>query len=392
MNYRGEPINIAIVGCGIAGTTTAFLCAERGHQVSLFEQSEECRPIGAGIMIQASGQRVLQRIGLLDELAATSQRLEGMTAELSSGRTLVKLDFQRFHPDAHSLGVHRGRLFQLLLSRCLRSGVKLFNGFRATEFDSTRGELNSTGGEAQGSFDLLVVADGSRSELRKSLGFAAKVTEYSHGALWTTGPCDFKPNRLYQLVEGTQRLVGLLPIGPGECSYFWGLPVADWPALAASDFNRWRSKAIEFCPPSASILGSMQSFADLTFGSYRSVAMRVPFRENVVFIGDASHATSPHLGQGANLALEDAETLADCLSDSAKIGDALWKFHQRRARKIRFYRQLTAILSPFFQSHSVWRSMARNAALPLMPHLPLIGRQMLYTLSGLKKGWLDWTQ
>lgn len=342
-------------------------------------------------MIQSSGQRVLQRIGMLDELAATSQRLEGMTAELPNGRTLVKLDFPRLHPEAYALGVHRGRLFQLLLSRCHRAGVTLYNGFRATEFDSIRGELKSSQGETRGRFDLLVVADGSRSELRKSLGFAAKVTEYSHGALWTTGPCDFKANWLYQRVDGTQRLVGLLPIGPRECSYFWGLPVADWPTILQSDFERWRSRAIEFCPPSASILNPLRSFADLTFGSYRSVALRVPFRENVVFIGDASHATSPHLGQGANLALEDAEALASLLFGSTSIGNALQMFYHQRARKIRFYRQLTAILSPFFQSHSVWRGCIRDATLPLMPRLPLVGRQMLYTLSGLKEGWFDWS-
>jgi 2-polyprenyl-6-methoxyphenol hydroxylase-like FAD-dependent oxidoreductase len=381
-------MKIAIVGCGIAGTTVAFLLAEQGHEVTLFEQASECRPVGAGIMIQASGQDVLQSLGLLEPLAATSQRLHGMTAELASGRTLVRLDFRKLRPDAHALGVHRGTLFQMLLDRCRRSGVAIRTGFRAVEFDAPRGELRSADGETHGQVELLILADGSRSELRKSLGMTARVTEYSHGALWTTGPCNFQPDRLYQLVDGTQRLVGLLPIGPGRCSYFWGLSVADWPKLAASSFDRWRDEALRFCPPSEPILSSLQGFSDLTFGSYRSVAVRVPYRKNVILIGDASHATSPHLGQGANLALEDAACLAECLASTQETGRACELFHQLRARKVRFYRQLTAILSPFFQSHSIWRGSVRNLALPLMPHLPFVGQQMLYTLSGHKRGWL----
>ena len=381
-------MKIAIVGCGIAGTTVAFLFAEQGHEVTLFEQAPECRPVGAGIMIQASGQQVLAGLGLLEPLAAISQRLRGMTAELASGRTLVRLDFQKLRPDAHALGVHRGTLFQMLLDRCRRSGVSIQTGFRATDFDSQRGELRSADGRTTGNIHLLILADGSRSELRKSLGISVRVTEYSHGALWTTGPCDFQPDRLYQLVDGTQRLVGLLPIGPGRCSYFWGLSVADWPKLAAAGFERWRDEALRFCPPSEPILSSLRSFEDLTFGSYRSVAVRVPYRDNVILIGDSSHATSPHLGQGANLALEDAVCLAECLSSTHETRRACELFHQRRARKIRFYRQLTAILSPFFQSNSVWRSSVRDSTLPWMPYLPFVGRQMLYTLSGQKRGWL----
>jgi 2-polyprenyl-6-methoxyphenol hydroxylase-like FAD-dependent oxidoreductase len=105
-------------------------------------------------------------------------------------------------------------------------------------------------------------------------------------------------------------------------------------------------------------------------------------------IGDAAHATSPHLGQGANLALEDAECLAQCLAHTSDINLAFAKFHRIRSRKTRFYRQLTAVLSPFFQSDSTWRSPLRNLVLPMMPSFPVVGRQMLHTLSGQKRGWL----
>ncbi len=378
---------IAVTGCGIAGSTVAYLLAQRGHRVTVLEQAETCRPIGAGIMIQTSGQQVLQRMGLLEGLLPLSARLDGMTADLVSGRRLIRLDFQRLNSKCYALGVHRGTLFDLLLNCCRESGVEIVNGFRAIRFDSHQGRICSSDGRSFGEFDFLIVADGSRSELRNSLGISASITEYAHGALWATGPCDYQPDRLFQVVDGTHRLIGLLPIGRGASSYFWGLPNASWPTLATADFNQWREQAIELCPPSASLLKQLSGFGDFTFGTFRSVAMHVAFGERFVFIGDAAHAMSPHLGQGANLALEDAECLVDCLENSTDPATAFRAFHRIRRKRIRFYRQLTALLTPFFQSDGSWRAPLRDLALPWMPYLPWIGSQMLYTLSGTKRGW-----
>jgi 2-polyprenyl-6-methoxyphenol hydroxylase-like FAD-dependent oxidoreductase len=365
------------------------LLAEQGHQVTVFEQAQECQPVGAGIMIQTNGQQVLQRLGLLEALLPLSARLDGMTAELTNGRTLVRLDFNRLDSDMCALGVHRGTLFQLLLDRCRSAGVELHTGFRAVRFAEDRGKLVSAEGESVGGFDGLIVADGARSALRHSLGLKTRVIEYSHGALWATGPCDYQPGRLHQIVDGTQRLVGLLPIGRGQSSYFWGLPVRSWPTLARSNFDQWRDDAIAICPHSESILSKFGRFGDLTFGTYRSVEMKVNHTDKVILLGDSAHATSPHLGQGANLALEDAECFAQCLSRNQDLLMAFQEFQRIRYRKTRFYRQLTAILSPFFQSDCQWRGHLRNLALPWMPHIPLIGSQMLRTLSGMKRGWLD---
>ena len=62
-------MRIAIAGAGITGTTVGFLLAEQGHEVTIFEQAKVCQPVGAGIMLQNSGQQVLDRLGLLADLA-----------------------------------------------------------------------------------------------------------------------------------------------------------------------------------------------------------------------------------------------------------------------------------------------------------------------------------
>lgn len=338
-------MNIAVSGCGIAGTAVASLLCENKHDVTIFEQAESCQPIGAGIMLQSSGQEVLGRMGLLEGLASVSQKLSGMTAMLASGRTLVNLEFAKFDNQVYALGVHRSRLFETLLQRCKDFGVGIKTDCQVTGFDSSSNTLTTKSQSGTVSqhvgFDFVIAADGSRSTLREASNIPTRVTEYEYAALWHTGKSEFQPSALYQVVDGTDRLLGLLPIGGGESSFFWGLPKQAWESLKNSNLQQWKAEAEQLCPQASSILNTIDDFESLTFGTYRNVAMKRWHADGVVFIGDAAHATSPHLGQGVNLALEDALVFSESLQSTNDFENACRRYNQLRARKLRFYRQLT---------------------------------------------------
>jgi 2-polyprenyl-6-methoxyphenol hydroxylase-like FAD-dependent oxidoreductase len=110
--------------------------------------------------------------------------------------------------------------------------------------------------------------------------------------------------------------------------------------------------------------------------------------ERVVLVGDAAHAMSPHLGQGANLALVDSECLARHLS-THKIPDALAAYANERRSQTRFFATLSLLLSPFFQSNSAVLALGRDIGLPLLCAVPWIRRQMELSAAGLKRGFLD---
>ncbi len=391
-------MRIAISGCGITGTTAAFFLSRAGHDVTIFEQAPHCGPIGAGILLQPSGQDVLKRMGLLDAIASASQRLDGMTAMLTSGKRLVQLRYNVLSENLFAYGVHRGRLFEQLFEACQSAGAKIVNNARVVRVTKSKSAPRSKVcvktqmpemGDAAGEFDFVISADGSRSELRTKSPIRRKIIDYDYAALWITGQSDFQPDELYQVVEGTSKLIGLLPIGLGECSYFWGLPAGEHESLMKSDFGAWREEAIRLSPQSKSILDAEESFDRFTFARYRHVIMKDYFHDRTVFLGDAAHATSPHLGQGVNLGLEDAECFANCLSETNDFDLACQLFDKLRRRKIRYYQQLTRILSPFFQSKGHAKGIVRNLFLPWFPVLPFVKKQMLKTLCGTKKGWLN---
>ncbi|MEE2641558.1 MAG: NAD(P)/FAD-dependent oxidoreductase [Planctomycetota bacterium] len=395
-------MEIAIAGCGITGTAAACLLAREGHRVTLYERSSVCGPIGAGLMLQPSGQQVLADIGLLEQVEACSTKLKGMTARQISGKPLVRLRYEHLKAGLHGLGVHRGRLFQLLYDSCQQAGAEVktgrqVRGYRASsvpvEKKTTLLLETENGIEEDGEFDFIIAADGSHSALRDQLanetGQTPGIIDYDHAALWMTSQSDYQSDELLQVVDGTQKLLGLLPIGGNECSFFWGLKADAFEQLQPADFEPWKQEVIQTCPAAAALLKDKTGFEEFTFARYRHVRVKRCFDQQVILLGDAAHATSPHLGQGANLGLQDAWLFAEALASSRNdFTLACRSFARARRRQVRYYQTLTRHLTPFFQSDSWWRGKLRDTFLPWIPSVPLVRREMLRTLCGLKRGWL----
>ena len=153
------------------------------------------------------------------------------------------------------------------------------------------------------------------------------------------------------------------------------------------DLEAWKQQVVDFYPAADELLAEITSFDEITFATYRNVRMKSVVDRRVVFIGDAAHATSPHLGQGANLALVDAVCLADQLSANPDYSTAFARYRDARRSTTNYYSKLTGILTPFFQTQSRIQQFGRNLVLPVMPKLPFVGKQMALTMAGLKSGW-----
>ena len=365
---------IGVVGCGVAGQAAAILLADAGHTVTLFERFAEPRPIGAGLLLQPTGLAVLRALGLADAAVARGARIGGLEAgriaaaacSISTMPTCIR------RPSARDPSRHAVRSAARPLRR---SSAKLVTG--AEIVDVAHGSVVDKEGAAHGPFDLVVVADGAHSALRTRLMPTARAPLYPWGCIWTTVP-DLAglgaAGLLRQRVRGTTEMMGLLPIGQGQMTMFWSLPVEALAPGTPIDLLAWRRAASALWPEAAALVDRAAAADNFARATYRHVALPRWNAGPVLFIGDAAHGTSPQLGQGANLGLLDAHALAQALAESSDLDAALALFARRRSSTVRFYRQASHLLTPFFQSRLAPLGWLRDAFMGRPATCPACGR------------------
>ena len=376
---------IAVVGFGVAGSAAATLLARAGHEVTAFERAPEHRPTGAGLLLQPSGRLALARLGLLEDVLRDAERIDELVAETTAGRTVSRLVYADLEPGLHAHGVRRAALVGPLARAAEEAGAVVRYGADVTGVAPGPALRLADGSEA-GPFELVVAADGAESRLRDGLGAVRWRHRYRHAAFWASGPCSSVRGRLHQVVRGTRRLAGVLPLGAGTGALFWGLRADEREATLARGFAAWREEVARFHPGAAELLAALRSFDDLTFVSYQHARVAPWARGSIVLVGDAAHPMSPHTGQGANLALGDACRLADALARDVDAAVAFAAYEARRRPELRPYAATSLALTPFFQSDGIVKGLGRDLALPAMLRVRPLRRTILGVASGLRAG------
>src|SRR4029077_4532722 len=267
-------MRVGVVGGGVAGQAASILLADAGHEVTVFERFAEPQPIGAGLLLQPTGLAVLRELGLADEAVAQGARVVGLEGRTQRGRSVLDLRYADLHPKAFGLGIRRGTLFDLLHARLRRSPAKLVTG--AEIVDVAQGSVVDKQGAAHGPFDLVVIADGAHSALRTRLMPGARAPIYPWGCIWTTVP-DLAglgaAGLLRQRVHGTTVMMGLLPVGQGQMTMFWTLPVEALAADRTLDLSAWRRAAAATWPEPAALIDHAAAADDFARATYRHVAL-----------------------------------------------------------------------------------------------------------------------
>jgi 2-polyprenyl-6-methoxyphenol hydroxylase-like FAD-dependent oxidoreductase len=388
-----------VIGCGTAGAAAAILLARQGFDVTVLERVAQPGPIGAGILLQPTGQAVMARLGLLDTMIARGARVDRLWFRKPGGGTLVDLHYAKIDREWFGIGLHRGVLFEALHAQaCIEPRVKVITGcdVRSMRRHGDRVFLSGRSSAEHGPFDLVIVADGAVSELRSAAGTTARDAAYPWGALWFVAqdPARVFTGELYQIGVRAHRLYGVLPTGLGPrgetpvVSLFWSLPSREVDAWRNTPLETWKAEVRALDPRIDGVLDQITSHDQVTFARYRDVQMKRWHDLNVVFIGDAAHATSPQLGQGANLALLDALVLAESVAARATIAEALELYAATRRPHLRHYQRMTRWLTPFFQSDSRFLGWMRDWTFPIANAIPPLRRMMITTMAGVSMGFV----
>ncbi len=317
-----ERLKIGVAGGGVAGLAVATALAQRGHTVRVAERAEAIGEVGAGIQISPNGFRVLDALGLGEALAARALRVEAV--RLIDGprhRDVLMLDLKDGFRGTPWLAVHRVDLISVLEEGARKAGVTIETG---------REIAPPPEGRALDGDDLLIGADGLKSRVRARVDDASKAF-FTRQVAWRAIIADeddrapevrvyMGPGRhlvSYPLTHGRRNIVAV------EERTAWaeeGWSHSDHPANLRAAFEGFRGP----------VAGWLEQVDEVyLWGLFRHSVAHRWYSGRQVLLGDAAHPTLPFLAQGANLALEDAWVLAECLS-SQPLDGALRQYQALR--------------------------------------------------------------
>ncbi len=351
-----ENLRIAVCGAGIGGLASALLLSRAGHDVTLFERFETPEPVGSGFMLQPTGMAVLHALGLataIEECGARIDRLLGRSRPTDA--IVLDVRYNALDPAFSGLAVQRTALFDLLYEAVKSEPVTVRSGMSITANDGA--SLHFEGHPPAGPFDLIIDSLGVRSVLSA----ATPARELEYGALWASldwpdaGP--FDPTLLEQRYFRASQMAGVMPIGtaepgaPRKAAFFWSLHRDAFQAWRNTSLDTWKSQVRDLWPATGTLLDQITDHDALTFAAYRHRTLRKPYAGPLIHIGDSYHATSPQLGQGANMALLDAFALTRAIEAEglAEIGP---HYAQLRQGHVHLFQMMSRLFTPVYQSDS----------------------------------------
>lgn len=356
---RKMKVSVAIAGAGIAGLAAATFLARRGWRVEIFDKSPAPAAVGSGLILQPVGLAVLQGLGCLEAISDQGARIDRLFGRVVPSNRIV-LDVRYGSPGSgkHGIAVHRDTLFRALLTAARNEGLAITHDSAVASIVPGRGGqwLQLADGPRHGPFDLVIDGLGARSVLSPGRG-----RELGYGALWASLDWPgggFSGSTLEQRYEHASSMAGVLPIGQRagsdrrQAAFFWSLKQEHHDAWRRAPLDQWKEAVLELWPETIALVDQIASHDDLIMARYRHRTRHYPVSGRTVHLGDAFHATSPQLGQGANMALLDALALDSALDRQPDLDTALGEYARMRMTHVQLYQFISLIFTPFYQSDS----------------------------------------
>lgn len=386
-----KTLNIAICGCGPAGLSAALFLHRAGHRVCVFDQFERPGPVGSGLILQPTGLAALEALGLREQVVRLGARIERLFGRaVPSQRVVLDVRYEAMGARWHGIAIHRAALFDVLHRTAQAEHIPIIPATRVARVAIERGQavLFARQNRRLGSFDLIVDALGANSVLAP----ATRRSALRFGALWATVPWVggvFRENALEQRYRRAYEMAGVLPVGqqtvdgPRQATFFWSLKRADEARWRGESIEAWKAQVLALWPETEPLLAAIDRHEALTFARYDHFTVSRPWSERVVHIGDSAHATSPQLGQGANMALLDTLALTWALEEAEDLEQALPCYARLRFWHVRLFQAASALFTPFYQSDSRLLAFVRDRITAPVSTLPGANSLLARLVSGM---------
>ncbi|KAJ3019032.1 hypothetical protein HKX48_002467 [Thoreauomyces humboldtii] len=343
-----------IIGLGVAGPVLALRLKSLGWNVKIYEKVEEIKDVGGSLCLARNGLQALASVGLVDEIIRTGAPMTGAMHATTEGETLFRHDFSSGETTTSPffVGIKRSGLQRILVEAVRAAGIPVFFG---KSFATVEGHSDADTGVTAVFADgervvsqLLFACDGLHSAVRKNL-FGEDRPAFT-GLTQTIGLSPIPSGR-----NMGPRMVNVYGNSLHFITYRADSSLQSWAVTSRSeteDRESWKAVSLD---QAAQLLRKVEPWknfpqvAELVRTSDRLMQVglydRPPLTKwnvgRVILVGDAAHPTSPHLGQGANQAMEDCSYIHALLAridskvalDLASINDLFRQYSTDRIER-----------------------------------------------------------
>lgn len=327
--------DFTIVGGGIAGLTAAIALQNIGIKATVFEASPEIKAVGAGLALPVNAMKAFRHSNIEDDIIKAGNQLKRFIIYNAKGKVITSTNSEKLSRKygISNFTIHRAALHRILLSKIDLHYIK--TGKRTKTIASTPEgyEITFDDGTTHHT-KYLIVAEGVNSVIRRKI-LPQSVLRYAGYTCWR-GIVDNSPLKLTESFEtwGTTGRFGVVPLA--NSTIYWFACIN-----APQNNERYKNFTVQdiyerfnhYHAPIGKVISSTKE-ENLIWNDIIDLApiRRYAF-DNLVLIGDAAHATTPNMGQGACQAIEDAVILAIALQRNSVVAHAFRSFETRRLKR-----------------------------------------------------------
>lgn len=357
---------IAIVGAGIAGLTAGIMLGKLGFQVEIFEAAKKVRGIGAGIGLASNAMKAFEYLDLDHEVMGISNHLKQFQIVDSKGKTILKTATDRISQsyNTENFVVHRADLHSFLVNKL--ESTQVFTGMKLVKFeqDENSVRLKFEKGEEK-VFDYVIGADGVNSMIRQNL---IPNSEPRYAGYWCWRSV-VKLER--QLNEGTEvwgknGRFGISPLNNNRIYWYACINSNLKDGIPEFGVKDLKDRYRDYFPFIQELLelSNDEELISTPIVDIRSIS-KFHFGR-ILLIGDAAHATTPNMGQGACMGIEDVAVLQDELNQN-DWNLACGNFEKRRMERTKYIIEKSELAGRIAQSDNPIVNSIRNNLIRILP-------------------------
>ena len=378
-----------IIGGGIGGLSTAIALQKQGIDFELFEAAKELKPAGAGIILSPNALYIFDQLGILNDLQKAGIYLHQFGIKTAQGKPL-QISSTRFSQDGksyQSIGIHRGELQRILLENLPEHKIHTGKALKKLEPDSTILELED-GCTVQA--DFIIAADGIHSSIRQTL-FPRTKLRYSGQSCWR-GLTDIalSENELKNTAEfwGSGPRFGYVPIAKDKI--YWYATAVQPKNQKDTNPQKSKNKLLKtfqsFTNPVSKLIEATPAQNIIQHDLYDIPPLSTWQVKNTVLLGDAAHAMTPNMGQGAAQSIEDAWSISQHLNKHASPEQAFYAYSRDRSKKANQIARLSWQIGQITNLQNTFLCALRNTAMKLAPQsVTEKQRQLLFSVKTTSK-------